>query len=126
LLFFTILLVPIALAIWVSSSQAVRAISATFTLSWPIISQHVDDDYFLEARRNIQAHYRQFGVHLPIEDIVILGDDKDLQDQLTFLMRKACGQGNIFIWVPLKFNLPILGTRIVEWCWKTTSKQTER
>ena len=49
-----------------------------------------------------------------MEDIVAPTPD---QEQLTLLMQKACGKGKLYIWVPLKFRLPMRGEKVVEWCW---------
>jgi len=117
---YLLLLTPLFAAIWLSFGDSLRAGMATMTLN-PSSLAAMNEETALQLRRNIQQHYRQYGLHLPIEDIVVVSKNRDEPDKLTFLMRKACGQGKVYVWVPLKLKLPFLGNRVVEWCWKTTA-----
>ena len=69
-----------------------------------------------KIRRLLQQHFRNFGHYLPFEDIVILGSSEN--STAALLVQKACGRGKILVWLSYSFNLPIIGTKVVEHCWK--------
>ena len=72
-----------------------------------------------ETQRKIQQHFRKYRVHVPTEDIIIVADSEQ-RYVIGDLLRKACGTGNIFIWVPFKFRIPFKKTYIFEKCWVAT------
>ena len=39
-------------------------------------------------------------------------------EDLGMLMQKACGRGRLYVWIPLKWRIPVLGEKVLEWCWK--------
>jgi hypothetical protein len=53
-----------------------------------------------------------------MEDIIFTRTETKKQRRLNFLMQKACGEGRIYIWIPIKFTWPIVGERVFDWCWK--------
>jgi hypothetical protein len=76
----------------------------------------------LEIKRATQKGFRDKGLYIPLEDIMvasskITSDGSGLHDPSLF-MQKACGQGKLFAWIPFKLNLPTLGEKAFEWCWK--------
>lgn len=65
-------------------------------------------------QRNTQKHFLKFGVYIPFEDIISANESEPSEQTLT--MQKNCGKGKLYIWVPLRFQFPIIGQRIIEWC----------
>ena len=85
--------------------------------------EFADDDFEDEGRlhdlrRQIQKHFLNQGVYIPLEDIVRGNLSWKRPSQHSLLMQKACGRGKIHVWVPFGFRLPVIGSRVVEWCWK--------
>src|SRR5690606_21991270 len=72
----------------------------------------------LELRRQVQRHFLDHSVYIPMEDIIAGAPGDASTETLSLLMQKACGQGRIFIWIPFKFHLPVTGEKVIEWCWK--------
>lgn len=77
------------------------------------------------VKRRIQKHFLDHQIYLPIDDIVVETANETVNDadRLTFLMRKACGQAKLYIWLPLTYKLPAKGRYTSSWCWKTQLKK---
>lgn len=69
----------------------------------------------LDGQRFIQRHFLSFGIYIPMEDIVIRGLTSD-QPAIVPMTQQVCGEGLAFIWVPLRFQLPVVGEKVLEWC----------
>jgi hypothetical protein len=85
--------------------------------------QFSDEDFEDEARlhelrRNIQKQFLNHGIYIPLEDIVRGNLSRKRPSEHSLLMQKACGRGKIHVWIPFRFRLPVVGGRVVEWCWK--------
>lgn len=107
-----------AVAFYVSTHQAAKAlIAGAFFLNNRELLEQLDkpQTIALEAQRSIQRHFLSFGVYIPLEDIVIRGKDAEEQT-LVPLLEQACGEGQAFVWVPLRFQLPVVGEKVLEWC----------
>lgn len=72
----------------------------------------------LSIRRKLQKHFLKFDVYIPLEDIIVTKKDQKIADRTVFLMQKICGTGMIYVWVPLRMRLPIVGETVYDWCWK--------
>ena len=72
----------------------------------------------LDLRRQVQRHFLEHSVYIPMEDIVTNSGDDQASGGLSLLMQKACGPGRLYIWIPFKFHLPVTGEKVIEWCWK--------
>lgn len=72
-----------------------------------------------DVQRSIQKHFLGYRLYLPLEDIFVAQPkgNSDLK-RFTLLMRKACGYGRVYVWLPLKLRLPFIGDKVFEWCWK--------
>ncbi len=103
-----------------TSWQSLKSISALATLKKPQLNQtnQMTNPDHHKIRRSIQKHFLGYGVYIPLEDIVLPKESTNSQDKLTFLMRNACGQAKLYVWVPLKIRLPYFGGKTWEWCWK--------
>ncbi len=72
-----------------------------------------------EIGRTVQSHFLRFDIYIPLEDIWLDQEKNEVESQrLSLLMRKVCGHGSLYVWVPVSFRLPFVGTKTVEWCWK--------
>jgi hypothetical protein len=82
----------------------------------------LDPAHVLELRRQIQKHFLAHRVYIPLDDIVAppLGDTDP--GSALLLMQKACGRGRLYVWIPLKFKVPLTGEKVIEWCWKPQTR----
>jgi hypothetical protein len=70
----------------------------------------------------LQHHFLNRSIYVPLEDIVVPEEAGAGPSDYGMLMQRACGRGKIFLWIPLKFTLPILGEKVIEWCWIPPTK----
>ncbi len=123
LLYAVALIAPtIGAATW-SSLPALTAAWAMLSFKAPEMSKEdwLDPARTLELRREIQKHFLGHTVYIPLEDIIAppAGDN---HDDLALLMQKACGRGRLYIWIPLRFKVPLTGEKVIEWCWRPQTK----
>jgi len=113
--------IPIILCVTLSCSPAILAIAGAWTLNidHSKISETASQQELLTIRRKIQKHFLGMKTYIPMEDILIPQDSVKTDDRLKKLMRKACGKGTIYIWIPLKFRWPLSGDKVMDWCWKS-------
>jgi hypothetical protein len=113
-------LIPIAAAATWSFLPSLRSIVAVTKFSQIMIeSADLDsEESSVTLKRQIQRHFLDYSVYIPVEDIVIITPDKKEDNRLESLMTKACGSGSLFVWIPLKISLPFYGEKVHEWCWK--------
>jgi hypothetical protein len=113
-------LLPIAAALTWSMLPTVRSVIAVIKFNQ--LSDGAIDLESVETevvvKRQIQRHFLDYSVYIPVEDIVIIATDKKEDSRLESLMTKACGHGSLFVWIPLKISLPFIGEKVHEWCWK--------
>jgi len=115
---FTILLIALSLsAAHLSAGRVVQALLASADLR---LDQEPDSlldssDFELQQKRLVQQHFLKFGIYIPIDDVIV--NDRNLVDEpYRSMLEKSCGSGRLFVWVPIKFRLPLIGEKIVEWC----------
>ncbi len=106
-----------ATAFYFSTHDAARSIIATGDLwlsqKWAgILTGEMQP---IDQQRAIQRHYLSYGVYIPIDDIVVDASQPTLESDQT-LFQTVCGKGRAYIWVPLHFQLPVFGEKVVEWC----------
>ena len=80
-----------------------------------IVETSTEEVGSLVIRRDLHREFMKHGIYVPIEDI-ILDRDKSLLDREVEHSRKICGRGNAYIWLSAPLKLPILGTKVIEWC----------
>ena len=74
-----------------------------------------------ELKSSIQGHFLSHSIYIPTEDIILRNTESG--DQETFkLLAETCGLADIYIWVPIRYRLPLVGEQTVEWCLAKTSK----
>ena len=81
-----------------------------------------DPDRSVELRLGIQRHFLDHSVYVPLEDIVVASTRDAESGATSLLMQRACGRGRLYVWIPLKFRLPALGEKVVEWCLRPRTK----
>ena len=116
------LLIPTLLAVIWSVAPSIRAIVGVITapaIDAPITSANDE----LSIRRNLQKHFLKFDVYIPLEDIIFAKREQKSLDRTVFLMQKICGEGNMYVWVPLRTRTPIFGESVYDWCWKPTIEE---
>lgn len=113
----------LSIALW-SSWPAVKALSAALELK-KISKQSViqgSDSVKLEIQRNLQKHFLEFGVYVPLEDIMFTERVTEANPELEATVNRVCGNAPLVVWIPLQFRLPLVGERSLEWCWKPSLK----
>lgn len=111
-----LIFVPVLACIVWSCFPALKAVVAAGILDFRKEAVLGDGDSPLEHKRRLQKHFLSHDVYIPLSDITLANGESSLDQQRLFSMRKICGQGKIFVWIPLKFRFPILGEKVVEWC----------
>ncbi len=119
-LLLTILLGSILLAIYVSTSYSLKAFvaSAHFLIDLDTTSLLNSEGSALNQKRLIQKHFLRYGIYIPIDDVIFTQKGLHESQHLKFL-QSSCGQASLYIWVPLKFRLPLIGEKVSEWCLAT-------
>ncbi len=78
----------------------------------------------METKRGIQKHLLRFATYVPMEDIIVSEPRDVAGGELSLLMQKACGRGKLYVWIPLRIRMPVIGERVHEWCWKPQIKSS--
>ena len=109
---------PLGAVIW-SCRFAIAAYFATLTFK-PIYytqSQWESRSNVTNFSKHLQTHFRKYKIYLPFEDIVKKPQKGLLLEKIFLDLERDCGHGNVYVWVPLFFKVPLLGNKVVEWCW---------
>ena len=120
------LICPILAAfIW---SAHPSALAAWALIDAPLFTSKYSDDPDPQTnrqnlRRQIQRHFLRHYIYIPLDDIVSINSDPiPADDTASLVMQKACGRGRLFVWIPFKIRLPVIGEKVFEWCWKPQTK----
>lgn len=120
---FMLILIPLLSAVGWAGYPATKMLISIKQM--PAVYYTKDDSHnellLRELRREIQGHFRKSGIYLPTEDILTLDESRGTPGELV---SKVCGDGNIFVWAPLRIRLPYFGERIKETCFKVTTKNS--
>jgi hypothetical protein len=115
-----ILIAPtLAVVVW-ATHPAITAIYA----AWTFPDQTLDPDAVTDTgqqtrlKREIQQHFREYQVYVPLEDMLFRDSIPPNNSKLRQGLVKLCGRGIILVWVPLQVKIPFWGDQIFEWCWK--------
>ena len=107
-----------------SAWPAIKALTATLQLR--PVSKHAvvqgTDSARLEVQRIVQKQFLDYGVYVPLEDIMFAEYFAKKNVEFEPVLRRVCGDAPLIVWVPLQFRLPIIGERSLEWCWKPSLK----
>ena len=126
LLLFLLLIAPTGAALAWAAWPAVMAMAGVMAQEPLKLADAdlVDATHVFTTKRAIQKHLLSFATYVPLEDIVAASPRDVASGDLSLLMQKACGRGKLFVWIPLRIRLPIVGERVYEWCWKPTLKSS--
>ncbi|WP_159455058.1 hypothetical protein [Pseudobacteriovorax antillogorgiicola] len=107
--------IPLCAACYSTTQPSLQALAASHALE-----SLAEDEAFSSlprtaGKRKIQRHYLDYGIYIPIDDIILDLEGGTNIAQLKML-RKACGAGQTFVWIPLRFRFPMLGEKVFEWC----------
>ena len=101
--------------------SAVKAVA-----SFPVLNfkddELRDEKRFHELRRAVQRHFLDAGMYIPLEDVVAGTKSPTASQKTALIMQKACGRGKIHVWIPVQFRLPVVGSKVVDWCWNASAK----
>jgi hypothetical protein len=92
-------------------------------------SELLQEPALTNFKRSEQLFFQDYGLYIPLEDIMVVEQLSLSGNRFADVLKRSCSNVNssnghsiwssgIAIWLPLKFKLPLLGERIVEWCWK--------
>ena len=107
--------IPLLAALYSSSKPALDAFWASHTIGSSLNLSDLSQSPVLSSKRKIQRHYLDYGIYIPIDDIILDLEEGDQISQ-SKMLRKVCGEGNAYVWVPLRFRLPLIGEKVFEWC----------
>jgi hypothetical protein len=79
-----------------------------------------------EFKRTEQKYFLDYGVYVPLEDIMYVEQLSSSGERYREALLDACEdislKNGMAIWLPLRVKLPLLGERVYEWCWKPPVK----
>lgn len=116
-------IIPLACATIWTTWPTLQAASATLRAS-PVEIAEADwqtDVPLLAQRRFLQQTLLEHGLYIPLSDIVpgVPEVKSGIEaSELSLFMQKTCGPSTLYVWIPLRFRLPLLGEHVWEWCWK--------
>lgn len=116
LLVLALLLPAFAVATW-TLMPPLRAVAAAYMIT-PVkmAKEPMDELGWVDFRRHLQKHFSSYGLYIPMEDIIV-SDPNLVGRELTQFMQNACGDGSLYVWIPLKMRVPVYGTVVWDWCW---------
>ncbi|MGE0171515.1 MAG: hypothetical protein AB7T49_01970 [Oligoflexales bacterium] len=106
--------VPILVGVLWTTFPALRSLAAMGTLKLKGRSgfeEHLDS---LDLKRAIQKHFLYYGTYIPLEDIAL--ENELVGDEILSGVRRYCGKATLYVWVPYRFRLPVLGETLTEVC----------
>jgi hypothetical protein len=121
-----VLLPAIGAGIW-SALPTIMTLMAMVTLNLPKfdMAQIERPETNEQILSMIQNHFLQSDIYIPLDEIWLVQSGRGVEaDRHSLLMREACGHGTLYVWIPFKLRLPIVGTKTMEWCWKPELKLT--
>ena len=71
----------------------------------------------IKITQSLQSHFRKYGIYIHFEDIIKRPEGSVHLEKIFLQLEQECGHGNLYVWVPLFFKIPLVGTKVVEWCW---------
>lgn len=113
----TSLLIPIIILLTWSFFPIVKTFFATSSIT-RLQKNGIIYSPLNEQKRKLQFHFSRYGIYVPFNDIIsksslLITEQKIYKDHI-----KIFGRSNIYIWLPLKIRIPLLGEKVYEWCFK--------
>ena len=114
-----LLLIPVGIGIaWSVYPVLTGYLAAEEFHKSPLALQIRQNQWSETMERKVQKFFLDRGLYIPMEDIVINKENHISDKSPFFQMRKACGQGKLYVWIPLRIRVPLFGEKVVEWCFK--------
>jgi hypothetical protein len=123
-LFLGLIVFPFCGAGLYSVGPAFRTLYAisTFDVSKVSDFETLDPSDRLKARRHLQRYLSDHNAYVPLEDIGWEDEGLVRESASGWAMQRHCDRARLHAWVPLRFKIPIIGEKVVEWCWKPQTK----
>jgi hypothetical protein len=99
---------PALKIVWVVRDSKCTQVSKSIKNDLPELESHLI--------RRVQKHFLKYGFYIPAEDIVINNKNIILDRDYVANLKKSCDQGRLYIWIPLRFKIPLFGEKVLEWC----------
>ena len=111
------------LTLFWSTSESLKVIWATSRHPrLPKRSIDILEPQITDFKRDEQRYFLEYGVYIPLEDMMFVQQLTEGGERYGNALIKSCSglrPGSGFaIWLPLKTRWPLLGERVLEWCWK--------
>ncbi len=118
LLIFLPILIAVAWSIWPSAKVflAVRSFDASDVRN---LSENAEKS--ADLKRNIQRYLLSWDIYVATDDMASSTELRTNQAVSWEDVKKLCGDGDFFVWLPLKIRVPIAGALEREWCWTLRS-----
>jgi hypothetical protein len=118
---FYIILIAVPLigaAMW-SLGSLIRTVHATVVCSTGkfVDLKKVESSDQLSLRRGLQRCLSDHDVYIPLEDIRWNDNGRLTSFDSSWTMQIQCDRARLHVWVPLRFKLPVIGEKVIEWCW---------
>ena len=84
----------------------------------PVALQIKQNQWGDAVERKVQKFFLDHNIYIPMEDIIINRENHISEKSPLFQMRKSCGQGKLYVWIPLRVRIPLFGEKVIEWCLK--------
>lgn len=75
-----------------------------------------------DFKRQEQKYFLSYGLYVPLEDMMYSDELSQGAVRYAQALRKSCSgmraESGFAIWLPLRTRSPLIGERVMEWCWK--------
>ena len=78
----------------------------------------------LDTRSEIHSLLLSHQIYIPIDDILVNSKAKKMAIGKVFPVQEHCGNGIIYIWVPLEVHIPLAGAWTFERCFALKARDT--
>ena len=114
-----LLFIPLGIGISWSVYPALLGILAAEDFKKSPIAGQIRQNQLNDAiERKVQKFFLDHDIYIPMEDIIINKENRLSDNTPLFQMRKFCGQGKLYVWIPLRVRIPLFGEKVIEWCLK--------
>jgi hypothetical protein len=82
-----------------------------------------------EFKRQEQKYFLGYGIYVPLEDMMYIEQLSNAKARYAEALAKSCSglrsDSGFAIWLPLKSKWPLMGERVMEWCWRPPVQRAE-
>lgn len=112
-------LFPILTAIFWTLHPSIQTTMAV--LLWqhqrPHVLEKFNDLPPLEIKRKTQKFLLTYNTYVELDDITVVTNLNEASAKVQHLKR-GCNAARLYVFVPFQLNVPFLGKKVFEWCWK--------